>query len=546
MLLFLLPILVALPSFQPTYSLVVNTTSALHPPVATALSTAANLTTADPAGACDNLNTCRSLFSIVQTCLATIFASNPVKKVAQWLWRKILDQRQSVIVFIVALLVPEWVLAWAIRQALRARKLASQLEAARKYAMENWEEGHPEYVKEKDAETTEEADNRSTGKSLRGSSEGGRPLKERRSTSYATDIWTVIADPAGEPGAETSDDEGIRSIGGSLPSATHDELPSIEAQVSSKDISTTHPTLREDEIEWTRARRVGQLDQAWTVAHAFFIIAGGYHGCNENGPQYPLHPNTVVSLVRDGKLVPPTTEALSDRSKGDVLSKGIAILQTIWFVVQCIARLSEHLPITNLEVMTLAYTVMTVAMYIAWWDKPLNVSCAIRAPADREQQTAEAGDVNVKGLAMGYVFGVQDDFVDLRALPRVPTFWAGEADRDDVLKADVVALQVAMAFGAVHCIAWFYPFASHAELLLWRISAIAIIAVPAGILLTILLSRGGSIDAVRAMFPVSVFTGAPLYICARIILFIFAFTTLASLPRAIYQTVQWTQFIPHI
>ncbi|KAF7970713.1 hypothetical protein HWV62_23196 [Athelia sp. TMB] len=484
---------------------VVNTTSALHAPVATALSAAVNLTTADPAGTCDNLNTCRSLFSIVQTCLATIFAcvwvavhrnipapkikphysSNPVKKAAQWLWSKICDQRQSVIVFTVTLLAPEWVLAWAIRQELRARKLVKELNKARTISMRRCEARHPEYVKKQGVETAEGADTRSTGISMRGSSEDGLPLIEKTSPSNAMVTQTTITDHAAEQGAETADDEDIQITGGSLPSSAHDELSPTEKRIVSSPISITHPTPptpQEDEIEWTRARRVGQLDQAWTVAHAFFIIAGGYHGCNENGPQYPLDPEDVVSLVRDGKLVPPTTEALSDRSKGDVLSKGIAILQTVWFVVQCIARLAEHLPITNLEVMTLAYTVMTVAMYIAWWDKPLNVSCAIRVPVDRERWKFDDSDFIDFGRIAKYVMGVQDDDVYLRTLRRVPTFWAGVPDQDDVFKADVIALLVAMAFGAVHCIAWFYPFTSHAELLLWRMSAIAIIAFPAGLL----------------------------------------------------------------
>ncbi|KAF7971483.1 hypothetical protein HWV62_21006 [Athelia sp. TMB] len=292
--------------------------------------------------------------------------SNPVKKGAQWLWRKILDQRQSVIVFTVTLLAPEWVLAWAIRQALRARELQKELEDERIRAKSRWEEKHPDYVKKQGAETAVDLDTRSTCISVRGSSDGVLSFIERRSSSDATGIRTVIADHAAEQGAETADDEGIRSIRRSLPRSAHDELSSTGEQVASRDISIAPLTILEDEIEWTRARRVAQLDQAWTVAHAFFIIAGGYHGYDENAALYPLHPKTVVSLVEGGKLVPPTIEALADRSKGDVLSKGIAILQTIWFVVQCIARLAEHLPVTNLEVMTLAYTVITVAMYIAW------------------------------------------------------------------------------------------------------------------------------------------------------------------------------------
>lgn len=78
---------------------------------------------------------------------------------------------------------------------------------------------------------------------------------------------------------------------------------------------------------------------AWTIVHTFHIIMSGFHAYDENGPLHPLEPDEVVDLVRRSKLVPPTIEDLSDRSKGDVISKGIAILQTIWFVMQCIIML---------------------------------------------------------------------------------------------------------------------------------------------------------------------------------------------------------------
>ena len=203
----MLPFLLAFLPIQPVYPLAVNTSSVLYEPVI-ALSAALNLTITDPPGACKDLDTCRSLFSIVQTCLATIFAcvwvavhrnipvprtepkysSNPVKKAAQWLWSKICDQRQSVIVVVVTLLVPEWVLAWAIRQAIRARKLAKELEDARKDATELWEKSLVEHAVERGAETIGEEGNRSAGLSLRPSSDDKLPLLEKQSASNGTSI----------------------------------------------------------------------------------------------------------------------------------------------------------------------------------------------------------------------------------------------------------------------------------------------------------------------------------------------------------------------
>lgn len=113
---------------------------------------------------CDDIDNCRTLNDIVRSCLVTIFAcvwfavhrnipapkretihhSNFFIKSAQWVWTTILDQKEPGIVCVVALLAPEWILAWALRQAIRAWKLTKRLEKAREAATEKWmeENGH--------------------------------------------------------------------------------------------------------------------------------------------------------------------------------------------------------------------------------------------------------------------------------------------------------------------------------------------------------------------------------------------------------------------
>lgn len=91
---------------------------------------------------CIYLDGCRSLYSIVQTCLLTIFAC---------IWaavhRNIPGPNQSWIsvqleclkVVVLTLLVPEWILAWAVRQWFTARRVTKELERARKEAQQLWE-----------------------------------------------------------------------------------------------------------------------------------------------------------------------------------------------------------------------------------------------------------------------------------------------------------------------------------------------------------------------------------------------------------------------
>ncbi|KAJ6494193.1 hypothetical protein C8R45DRAFT_824403, partial [Mycena sanguinolenta] len=57
-------------------------------------------------------------------------------------------------------------------------------------------------------------------------------------------------------------------------------------------------------------------------------------------------------------------EDIKDKSKGDALFKGVALLQGLRFILQCLARAHQHLAITQLEVATLAFAVVNIFI---WW-----------------------------------------------------------------------------------------------------------------------------------------------------------------------------------
>jgi len=92
-----------------------------------------------------------------------------------------------------------------------------------------------------------------------------------------------------------------------------------------------------------------------------------------------LEPKELEKLSKAGKISwPSITEVeIQDRSKGDYLSKGIVLMQTSWFITQCVVRAMYGLEITELEVATLAFAVLTGIIYYLWWDKPLDVRCSV-------------------------------------------------------------------------------------------------------------------------------------------------------------------------
>jgi hypothetical protein len=95
-----------------------------------------------------------------------------------------------------------------------------------------------------------------------------------------------------------------------------------------------------------------------------------------------LDPDGLKTLSQQGEIDFPriTKDEIQDKSKGDILSKTLVMIQTGWFVLQCIARGVERLPITELEIVTLAFAALNLVTYGLWWHKPLNVQCSFRVP----------------------------------------------------------------------------------------------------------------------------------------------------------------------
>ncbi|KAF8651845.1 hypothetical protein AX16_004645 [Volvariella volvacea WC 439] len=123
--------------------------------------------------------------------------------------------------------------------------------------------------------------------------------------------------------------------------------------------------------------------RGWTQTHEFFVQMGGLI-------QRTRHEKEVVYQVAgvttgkegpvnwDGIKIPHIPEKeIRDRGKGDVLAKAIVVVQTTWFVAQCIARHAQGLVLTEIELVTLAFATLNVVTYGLWWDKPLNVGYPI-------------------------------------------------------------------------------------------------------------------------------------------------------------------------
>ncbi|KAF2489978.1 hypothetical protein BU16DRAFT_518682, partial [Lophium mytilinum] len=129
----------------------------------------------------------------------------------------------------------------------------------------------------------------------------------------------------------------------------------------------------------------------WTTEQAFFATSGGFSvDASTFWPQEQLTftPNGLVELARLGLLpdVSPTT--ITDKTKADVVAKVLVCLQAGWFLVQTIARLIQHLPVTLLEVHVVAHIGCAFGMYLLWLEKPYDAEYPIAFEDERVRDLA--------------------------------------------------------------------------------------------------------------------------------------------------------------
>jgi len=105
-----------------------------------------------------------------------------------------------------------------------------------------------------------------------------------------------------------------------------------------------------------------------------FVLAEGAHDTSV------LTPIKFRRLLADQEIGFPliSEREIQDRSKGDGLSKALVVLQTTWFISQCISRKVQGLTITEIELVTVAFAFLNGIMYFLWWSKPVDVTTSVR------------------------------------------------------------------------------------------------------------------------------------------------------------------------
>lgn len=319
----------------------------------------------------------------------------------------------------------------------------------------------------------------------------------------------------------------------------------------------------------------------------------------------------LIANIKKGIIDPPsiTEEDIEDRSKGDSISKTLIIFQTTWFIVQCIARWSIRLPVTELEVATLGFAILNGITYGLWWRKPQNVGrpvfLEIKKPRGRSREIHNdkveahpesipaqdnravddektASELAVKHAADSRKEGwllrtlrqdidAHPHFTPWKLLRLVPPrlFQALLRPLTKVLEPEYVPshLRVSMfysagtthtpnvmavtlpvigiVFGSVHLIPSWFLDFPSRQEM-WLWRVSAIIITVEPFLGFVAYVPFARLDLVARIFAQAMVAGLPLYVFSRIILLIISLTSLRLLPPAAFQTIEWTSFIPHV
>ena len=128
-----------------------------------------------------------------------------------------------------------------------------------------------------------------------------------------------------------------------------------------------------------RVRRVGAAERlfggtertrnGWTMTHSYFACSGGFAfeldslrgavsplDADDKGPRrFTLTAKGIAALAKCGELPLVAKEEIDDKSKANDLAKAAVIIQATWMMLQVLTRLIFSLPVTLLEVNTVAH-----------------------------------------------------------------------------------------------------------------------------------------------------------------------------------------------
>ena len=151
------------------------------------------------------------------------------------------------------------------------------------------------------------------------------------------------------------------------------------AQADDKKVSITlqapgYPKLI---APFQKDKKSSKKNPHYNMIYAYYAVMGGFivdiSHLHEKLPRATVTTNGILFLANHGHFLQITEESIRDKSKADLLAKGLVCVQVLWVVGQTIERKAAGYPITLLEVHTIVHIVCALILYALWFQKPQDV-----------------------------------------------------------------------------------------------------------------------------------------------------------------------------
>jgi len=308
-----------------------------------------------------------------------------------------------------------------------------------------------------------------------------------------------------------------------------------------------------DQFQDARKHRVirdlGYSD--FTIKHGFYVAMEGlvvrtyddasvsageeYDSTKRGAPQdQKIYTDDLIILVREKILEPPriSVHSLQERSKTDNFARFITIIHVIIFIIATIGRLAGGLPISLLEVGTLAFVFCAACIEFFWWNKPLD----LRTDTVIELTTNKAQEfrANLEDLPLypsEQTIGEKSDYT---------LFWPRMCHDPNSARRAVHIAWVGCIFNSIHIRAWNASFPTEAERWIWRVASIVVsVTIVCEWLIFFLKRRRTAMALAFALL-------SPVYVGARMYLIVEACIGLRRVPKSIYDCPAWQNEMPFL
>lgn len=252
------------------------------------------------------------------------------------------------------------------------------------------------------------------------------------------------------------------------------------------------------------------------------------------GDRWSLDANQLA-LVRElgiiGKMPNISEDEISDLNKSDLFVKVLAASQILWLCVQLVTRLKRGIPTTQLEIVTLAFAVVSIITYGLIYRRPKDVETVREIYASRYPTPDELTRIANWG-PQGFGTLRQDIAISNNAIS-----WTNGNHFHVSTSASLIV------FGGLHLVAWNYRFPTQVEKILWRASIIITLSVyPSGWMLERLVRKTLEF---RRLGDFIFYMSAIACGVARIFILIEVIRSLAYQSPEAFRTT-WTANIPHV